>query len=152
MYLCDINHHQLEGSSLCPRSPPRVGLQPSASHHNHHHHENMSFYHKMSFSANLIFCNNVICRIFRTFRFGKGGEAVYLTSPTEVQRIALTKRKQKEFIEGLGTLFTVVSTPEPRQKGFFQTFFSSTPSPIDREELCTCNLITSFSNVQADIL
>ena len=101
----------------------------------------MSFYLKISL---LIFCNDAISRIFRTFRFGKGGEAVYLTSPTEVQRIALTKRKQKEFIEGLGTLFTVVSTPEPRQKGFFQAFFSSTPSPIDREELCRCNLNSSF--------
>jgi len=89
-------------------------------------------------------------RIFRTFRFGKGGEAVYLTSPTEVQRIALTKRKQKEFIEGLGTLFTVVSTPEPRQKGFFQAFFSSTPSPIDREELFGVKNVGAASRGVAD--
>ena len=66
---------------------------------------------------------------------------MYLTSPTEIQRVVLTKRKQKEYIEGLGTLFTAVSTPEPPQKGFFQTIFSSTPSPIDREELCEYILI-----------
>ena len=66
---------------------------------------------------------------------------MYLTSPTEIQRMALTKSKQKEYIEGLGALFTVVSTPEPPQKGFFQTFFSNTPSPIDREELCEFSIL-----------
>ena len=61
---------------------------------------------------------------------------MYLTSPTEIQRIALTKKKQKEYIEGYGSLFTVVASPEPPQKSFFQSIFSNTPSPIDTEELC----------------
>jgi len=33
-------------------------------------------------------------RMIRTFTVGKGGEATFLTSPTEIQRIAFTKEKE----------------------------------------------------------
>eukprot|EP00794_Sanderia_malayensis_P000394 gene394-1028_t len=89
-------------------------------------------------------------RAFKTFRFGKGGEAVYLVSPTEIQRIALTKKKQSQYIEGLGSLFTVVSSPEPPQKGFFQNLFSSTPSPLDKEELFGSKKVGTASKSVAD--
>ena len=32
--------------------------------------------------------------MIRTFTVGKGGEACFLTSPTEIQRIAFTKEKE----------------------------------------------------------
>lgn len=55
--------------------------------------------------------------------------------------MALTKSKQKEYIEELEVLFAVVSNHEPPQKGYFQTFSSNTPSPIESEELCEFSII-----------
>ena len=34
--------------------------------------------------------------------------------------------------------------PQPKPKGFFESFFSSTPSPLDREELCKFNTTVFF--------
>lgn len=40
------------------------------------------------------------------------------------------------FLDDHGCLFTLCEMPQPKPKGFFESFFSSTPSPLDREELC----------------
>ena len=76
---------------------------------------------------------------------------MYLTSPSEIQRIALTKEKQKRYVESLGSCFTVIQSPEPPQKGFFQSFFSSTPSPLNREELCKYNHNILFVGVTTSV-
>jgi len=74
-------------------------------------------------------------RMIRTFTVGKGGEATFLTTPTEIQRIAFTKEKEESFVDGYGCLFKLCELPEQRPKGFIESFFTSAPSSLDREEL-----------------
>lgn len=74
-------------------------------------------------------------RMIRTFTVGKGGEATFLTSPTEIQRIAFTKEKEESFVNDYGCLFTLCNLPEQKPKGFLESFFTSAPSSLDREEL-----------------
>jgi len=74
-------------------------------------------------------------RMIRTFNFGKGGEGIFLTSATEIQRISFTLEKSEAFVDGLGCLFTMRPTPDPPPKGFFQSFFTQGASTLDRDEL-----------------
>jgi len=80
-------------------------------------------------------CGLVDYRVIRTFTIGKGGECVFLSSPTEIQRIALTKQKEEAFLDEHGCLFTLCQSPQQKPKGFFESFFNSTPSSLDRDEL-----------------
>ena len=60
----------------------------------------MFFYWVIETVAIVFFVNLVIVffyRVIRTFTMGKGGEATFLASPSEIQRIALTKQKEYEF-------------------------------------------------------
>ena len=36
----------------------------------------------------------IVYRMIKTFTLGKGGEAAFLASPTEIQRIVFTKEKE----------------------------------------------------------
>ncbi|KAJ3591604.1 hypothetical protein NHX12_006737 [Muraenolepis orangiensis] len=59
-------------------------------------------------------------RIARTFCFTNGGQALYLSSPTE---------------EMLGELFTPIETPEVQNRSFLKVFFGGNSQNFDREEL-----------------
>ncbi|XP_065648089.1 syntaxin-binding protein 5 isoform X2 [Hydra vulgaris] len=74
-------------------------------------------------------------RMIKTFTFGKSGEAIFLSSPTEIQRIVFTKHKEESFSDDQGCLFTLCQLPQPKPRGFFETLFGSTPSGLDRDEL-----------------
>ncbi|XP_023684681.1 syntaxin-binding protein 5-like isoform X16 [Paramormyrops kingsleyae] len=73
-------------------------------------------------------------RIARTFCFTEGGQALYLSSPTEIQRMAYSQDMCDSLQEMLGELFTPVETPEA-QKGFLKGFFGGNAQTFDREEL-----------------
>ncbi|NP_001038602.1 syntaxin-binding protein 5-like [Danio rerio] len=70
-------------------------------------------------------------RIARTFCFTNGGQALYLCSPTEIQRITYSQ----EMCETLGELFTPIETPEAQNRGFLKGFFGGNAQTFDREEL-----------------
>ncbi|KAL4656611.1 syntaxin-binding protein 5-like isoform X1 [Arapaima gigas] len=74
-------------------------------------------------------------RIARTFCFADGGQALYLSSPTEIQRIAYTQEMCDSLQDVLGELFTPVETPEVQNKGFLKGFFGGNTQTFDREEL-----------------
>ena len=74
-------------------------------------------------------------RLIRTFALGRGGEAVFLASPSEIQRLVFTKDKEQMFLSDHGCLFAVLEVPEAKPKGFFGNLFATVPSPLDREEL-----------------
>ncbi|XP_048834469.1 syntaxin-binding protein 5-like isoform X13 [Brienomyrus brachyistius] len=74
-------------------------------------------------------------RIARTFCFAEGGQALYLSSPTEIQRIAYSQDMCDSLQEMLGELFTPVETPEAQNKGFLKGFFGGNAQTFDREEL-----------------
>ncbi|XP_068557536.1 syntaxin-binding protein 5-like isoform X9 [Cebidichthys violaceus] len=74
-------------------------------------------------------------RIARTFCFTNGGQALYLSSPTEVQRITYSQEMCDNLQEMLGELFTPIETPEAQNRGFLKGFFGGNSHNFDREEL-----------------
>uniref|UniRef100_S4RZ55 V-SNARE coiled-coil homology domain-containing protein n=1 Tax=Petromyzon marinus TaxID=7757 RepID=S4RZ55_PETMA len=75
-------------------------------------------------------------RAARTFCFSNGGQALYLCSPTEIQRITYSQEMCESLQDMLGELFIPVQTPEAPNKGFFKGFFGGNSPSLDREELC----------------
>ncbi|RXM29937.1 Syntaxin-binding protein 5-like [Acipenser ruthenus] len=74
-------------------------------------------------------------RIARTFCFTNGGQALFLSSPTEVQRITFSQEMCENLQDMLGELFTPVETPEAQNRGFLKGFFGGSGQTFDREEL-----------------
>ncbi|XP_062984489.1 syntaxin-binding protein 5-like [Elgaria multicarinata webbii] len=74
-------------------------------------------------------------RIARTFCFTDEGQALYLGSPTEVQRLNYSQEMFENLQDMLGELFTPVETPEAQYRGFLKGLFGGTGGTLDREEL-----------------
>ncbi|KAJ8352525.1 hypothetical protein SKAU_G00240010 [Synaphobranchus kaupii] len=74
-------------------------------------------------------------RIARTFCFTNGGQALYLSSPTEIQRITYSQEMCDCLQDMLGELFTPVENPEAQNRGFLKGFFGGNAQTFDREEL-----------------
>ncbi|XP_076999528.1 syntaxin-binding protein 5 isoform X2 [Tamandua tetradactyla] len=74
-------------------------------------------------------------RIARTFCFTNNGQALYLVSPTEIQRLTYSQEACENLQEMLGELFTPVETPEAPNRGFFKGLFGGGAQSLDREEL-----------------
>ncbi|XP_073682556.1 syntaxin-binding protein 5 [Garra rufa] len=74
-------------------------------------------------------------RIARTFCFSNQGQALYLTSPTEIQRITYSQETCDNLQEMLGELFNPVETPEAPNRGFFKGLFGGGAQSLDREDL-----------------
>ncbi|XP_064413227.1 syntaxin-binding protein 5-like isoform X2 [Latimeria chalumnae] len=74
-------------------------------------------------------------RIARTFCFTNGGQALYLSSPTEIQRITYSQEMCDNLQEMLADLFTPVETPEAQARGFLKGLFGGSGQTFDREEL-----------------
>uniref|UniRef100_UPI0037E8812E syntaxin-binding protein 5 isoform X3 n=1 Tax=Semicossyphus pulcher TaxID=241346 RepID=UPI0037E8812E len=74
-------------------------------------------------------------RIARTFGFSNLGQALYLTSPTEIQRITYSQETCDNLQEMLSELFTPVETPEAPNRGFFKGLFGGGAQSLDREDL-----------------
>uniref|UniRef100_A0A671W7I9 Syntaxin-binding protein 5-like n=1 Tax=Sparus aurata TaxID=8175 RepID=A0A671W7I9_SPAAU len=74
-------------------------------------------------------------RIARTFSFSNLGQALYLTSATEIQRITYSQETCDNLQEMLSELFTPVETPEAPNRGFFKGLFGGGAQSLDREDL-----------------
>ncbi|XP_029434192.1 syntaxin-binding protein 5-like isoform X3 [Rhinatrema bivittatum] len=74
-------------------------------------------------------------RIARTFCFTNEGQALYLTSPTEIQRITYSQEMCDNLQDMLADLFTPVETPEAQNRGFLKGLFGGSGQTFDREEL-----------------
>uniref|UniRef100_A0A8C8GE80 Syntaxin-binding protein 5-like n=1 Tax=Oncorhynchus tshawytscha TaxID=74940 RepID=A0A8C8GE80_ONCTS len=74
-------------------------------------------------------------RIARTFCFSNLGQAMYLTSPTEIQRITYSQETCDNLQEMMGELFTPLETPEAPNRGFFKGLFGGGAQSLDREDL-----------------
>ncbi|XP_037699949.1 syntaxin-binding protein 5 isoform X3 [Choloepus didactylus] len=74
-------------------------------------------------------------RIARTFCFTNNGQALYLVSPTEIQRLTYSQETCENLQEMLGELFTPVETPEAPNRGFLRGLFGGGAQSLDREEL-----------------
>ncbi|KGL85255.1 Syntaxin-binding protein 5-like, partial [Tinamus guttatus] len=74
-------------------------------------------------------------RIARTFCFTNKGQALYLSSPTEIQRLTYSQEMCDSLQDMLGDLFTPVETPEAQNRGFLKGLFGGSGQAFDREEL-----------------
>ncbi|XP_068925826.1 syntaxin-binding protein 5 isoform X2 [Petaurus breviceps papuanus] len=74
-------------------------------------------------------------RIARTFCFTNNGQALYLVSPTEIQRLTYSQETCENLQEMLGELFTPAEPPEAPNRGFFKGLFGGGAQSLDREEL-----------------
>ncbi|KAM4044058.1 syntaxin-binding protein 5-like isoform 7-T9 [Anomaloglossus baeobatrachus] len=74
-------------------------------------------------------------RIARTFCFTNHGQALYLCSPSEIQRITYSQEMCENLQETLGDLFSMVETPEAQTRGFLKGLFGGSGQTLDREEL-----------------
>uniref|UniRef100_A0A452I811 Syntaxin-binding protein 5-like n=1 Tax=Gopherus agassizii TaxID=38772 RepID=A0A452I811_9SAUR len=74
-------------------------------------------------------------RIARTFCFTNEGQALYLSSPTEIQRLTYSQEMCDNLQDMLGDLFTAVETPEAQNRGFLKGLFGGSGQTFDREEL-----------------
>ncbi|KAG9331107.1 hypothetical protein JZ751_020252, partial [Albula glossodonta] len=74
-------------------------------------------------------------RIARTFCFSHSSQALYLSSPTELQRLTCSQEMCDNLQELLGELFTPVETPEAQTRGFLKSFFGGNTQTFNREEL-----------------
>uniref|UniRef100_A0A8C8VKU1 Syntaxin-binding protein 5-like n=1 Tax=Pelusios castaneus TaxID=367368 RepID=A0A8C8VKU1_9SAUR len=74
-------------------------------------------------------------RIARTFCFTNEGQALYLSSPTEIQRLTYSQEMCDNLQDMLGDLFTPVETPEAQTRGFLKGLFGGSGQAFDREEL-----------------
>lgn len=74
-------------------------------------------------------------RVARTFCFSNNGHAMYLCTPTELQKITYSAEQRQNLNEMLGDLFLPCETPEAPRQGFFKNLFGGGPVTVDREEL-----------------
>ncbi|XP_045063505.1 syntaxin-binding protein 5-like isoform X1 [Coregonus clupeaformis] len=74
-------------------------------------------------------------RIARTLCFSNLGQAMYLTSPTEIQRITYSQETCDNLQEMMGELFTPIETPEAPNRGFLKGLFGGGAQSLDREDL-----------------
>uniref|UniRef100_A0A8C4NLJ8 Uncharacterized protein n=1 Tax=Eptatretus burgeri TaxID=7764 RepID=A0A8C4NLJ8_EPTBU len=71
----------------------------------------------------------------RTFCFADGGQALYLCSPTEIQRITCSQQMVERLQDLLGELFVPVQPPEAPVRGFFKGLFGVNSTSLDKEEI-----------------
>ncbi|BFZ24771.1 hypothetical protein BsWGS_27811 [Bradybaena similaris] len=74
-------------------------------------------------------------RVARTFSFSNNGHAMYLCSPTEIQKITYSAEISENLNEMLGELFLPKDTPEAPKQGFLKSLFGGGMATLDREEL-----------------
>ncbi|XP_060577978.1 syntaxin-binding protein 5-like isoform X2 [Ruditapes philippinarum] len=74
-------------------------------------------------------------RVARTFCFSNHGHAMYMCSPTELQKITYSADFCDNLNEMLGELFLPTETPDAPKQSFFKNLFGGGPSALDREEL-----------------
>ncbi|XP_075252173.1 syntaxin-binding protein 5-like isoform X2 [Convolutriloba macropyga] len=74
-------------------------------------------------------------RIARTFCFSHGGQAFYLCSPFELQRITISSELCRKLQDSVGVFHVQQQEmPEPPSRGLFKSLFSSS-AQVDRDEL-----------------
>ncbi|XP_041353859.1 syntaxin-binding protein 5-like isoform X4 [Gigantopelta aegis] len=74
-------------------------------------------------------------RMARTFNFSNNGHAMFLCSPTELQKITYSADISETLNDMLGDLFLACDTPEAPKQSFFKNLFSGGQAIFDREEL-----------------
>ncbi|XP_052832426.1 syntaxin-binding protein 5 isoform X2 [Octopus bimaculoides] len=74
-------------------------------------------------------------RVARTFCFSNNGHAMYLCTPTELQKVTYSAEMRQNLNEMLGDLFLPCETPEAPKQGFFKNLFGGGSVTVDREEL-----------------
>ncbi|KAA3680983.1 syntaxin-binding protein 5 [Paragonimus westermani] len=74
--------------------------------------------------------------VSRSFAFGQHGQAIYLTTPSELLKITWSSDVCANLNEMRGDLFLPCNMPEPPKRSFFKNLLTGTlPTSFDRDEL-----------------
>ncbi|BFZ09853.1 hypothetical protein BsWGS_12892 [Bradybaena similaris] len=74
-------------------------------------------------------------RVARTFCFSNSGHAMFMCSPTEIQKITYSAEIAETLNEMLGDLYIPNELPEAPKQSFLKSLFSTAAATLDREEL-----------------
>ena len=75
-------------------------------------------------------------RALHTFQVSGDGQAVYFTSPSEIQRLSVTRDDHLNHPECLPELYVERPDPEPAQAGGILSWVKGSGTKVDRDELC----------------
>ncbi|KAK0078688.1 hypothetical protein PV325_002191 [Microctonus aethiopoides] len=89
----------------------------------------------LSIWGHQLFVNGDTDQVARTICFSNRGHGLYLSSPTEIQKITFSNEFCSELTEMIGDLFITVDMPEPPKESFFKGLFGGGSRSLDREEL-----------------
>ncbi|XP_014221040.1 syntaxin-binding protein 5 isoform X2 [Trichogramma pretiosum] len=89
----------------------------------------------LSIWGHQLFVNGNTDQIARTLCFSNKGHALYLSSPSEIQKFTVSSEFCSELTEMMGDLFIGQDMPEPPKEGFFKGLFGGGARTVDREEL-----------------
>ncbi|XP_053598539.1 syntaxin-binding protein 5 isoform X8 [Microplitis demolitor] len=89
----------------------------------------------LSIWGHQLFVNGDTDQISKTICFSNRGHALYLSSPTEIQKFSISNEFCSELTEMMGDLFATVDMPEAPKESFFKGLFGGGTRSIDREEL-----------------
>ncbi|XP_057339571.1 syntaxin-binding protein 5 isoform X2 [Microplitis mediator] len=89
----------------------------------------------LSIWGHQLFVNGDTDQISKTVCFSNRGHALYLSSPTEIQKFSISNEFCSELTEMMGDLFSTVDMPEAPKESFFKGLFGGGTRNIDREEL-----------------
>ncbi|KAF7998045.1 hypothetical protein HCN44_009443 [Aphidius gifuensis] len=89
----------------------------------------------LSIWGHQLFVNGDTDQIARTICFSNKGHGLYLSSPTEIQKITVSSEFCAELTEMMGDLFVTVDMPEAPKESFFKGLFGGGSRSLDREEL-----------------
>ncbi|XP_075252175.1 syntaxin-binding protein 5-like isoform X4 [Convolutriloba macropyga] len=115
------------GSSLSP------GV--AAANHPHLHHQSAAAATDFEYHLCDMTPDGCTIKIARTFCFSHGGQAFYLCSPFELQRITISSELCRKLQDSVGVFHVQQQEmPEPPSRGLFKSLFSSS-AQVDRDEL-----------------
>ncbi|XP_043275949.1 syntaxin-binding protein 5 isoform X10 [Venturia canescens] len=89
----------------------------------------------LSIWGHQLFVNGDTDQIAKTICLSNRGHALYLSSPTEIQKFTVSTEFCSELTEMMGDLFVAHDMPEPPKESFFKGLFGGGARSLDREEL-----------------
>ena len=92
--------------------------------------------HTLSLSLSLSLSLLPFSRPLHTFTISGDGQALYLHSSSQIQRVSVTKRDHLNLPAGLPSVYVNLEPPQPASKGILSALFGSGSTSVDRNELC----------------
>ena len=78
-----------------------------------------------------------------TFRISGDGQAIYQLSPSQFQRVSITKHDNLNIPSCFPELYMSICDPTPQSKGVLNDLLSglTTPTVVNRDKICKLNIL-----------